>query len=115
MIDNFDKEPVESTSEEIVAIASELTTANLNATDLNSLNEANPDADLDLSEVPVDMVGDQAVGGTAPTANQDLVDELGAAAGIEMNDRAFLRTTEMLEDRDNRRWELEPESSEDHQ
>ena len=44
----------------------------------------------------------------------DVVEELGAAVGLEMDDRAFLRTTEILEQRDARRWELEPSSSEDY-
>lgn len=113
MVDNFDRKPPEPTAEELAEIAAELTTESIGSTSLDSLDES--DEGIDLSEVPTDMVGDQALGGTAPTPDQDLVDELGAAAGIEMDDRAFLRTTEILEGRDDRRWELEPESSEDYQ
>jgi len=32
-----------------------------------------------------------------------------------MDDRSFLRTQDILEDRDDRRWELDPKSSEDYQ
>lgn len=60
-------------------------------------------------------VGDEAVGGTAPTPDQDIVDEIGAAVGIEMDDKAFLRTTEILEQRDDNRWELDPKSSPDYE
>jgi len=35
--------------------------------------------------------------------------------GLEMDDNAFLRTNEILEERDDRRWDLDPESSEDYQ
>lgn len=61
-----------------------------------------------------DAVGDEAVGGTVVTPDMDIVDELGAAVGLEMADKAFLRTTEILEERDSRRWELDPESAEDY-
>jgi len=87
---------------------------NLDSGDRVSVGENDLDESIELGDVPTDMVGDQAIGGTAPTPDQDLVDEMGAATGIEMDDRAFLRTTEMLEERDDHRWELEPESSEDY-
>ena len=59
--------------------------------------------------------GEELVGGSAPTPDQDMVDELGAAAGIEMPDGAILHTTNMLEHRDESRWELDPSSAEDAQ
>ncbi|MEG4111485.1 MULTISPECIES: DUF6335 family protein [unclassified Microcoleus] len=59
--------------------------------------------------------GEQSVGGTAPTPDLDIVDELGAAAGIEIADGAILNTTNMLEHRDESRWELDPSSAEDYQ
>lgn len=71
--------------------------------------------DIDAAWEQAATVGDEAIGGTASTPDQDVVDEIGAAVGLEMSDRAFLRTTEILEDRDDRRWELDPTSSEDYQ
>lgn len=77
-------------------------------------------ADAELSGGDVDAawgqiaIGEEEVGGTVATPDQDVVDELGAAVGLEMDDRAFLRTTEILEQRDDRRWELDPTSSEDY-
>ncbi|MEG4281536.1 DUF6335 family protein [Microcoleus sp. A006_D1] len=59
--------------------------------------------------------GEELVGGSAPTPDQDMVDELGAAAGIEMADGAILHTADMLDRRDEDRWELDPSSAEDHQ
>ncbi len=71
--------------------------------------------DVDVAREQASTSGEEAVGGSAPTPDQDLVDELGVAAGIEMPDGAILHTTEMLEHRDESRWELDPSSAEDHQ
>lgn len=70
--------------------------------------------DVDADWEQASAVGDEAVGGTAPTPDMDVVDELGKAVGLEMDDRAFLRTNQILEGRDDRRWELDPESAEDY-
>jgi len=70
--------------------------------------------DIDAGWEQAAAVGDEAVGGTAATPDQDIVDEIGAAVGLEMDDHAFLRTNEILEERDDRRWELDPLSSEDY-
>ena len=71
--------------------------------------------DVDANLLDADAVGDEAVGGTAPTPDQDIVDELGAAVGLEMSDSESLGTTEILEARDDRRWEDDPMSSEDYE
>lgn len=71
--------------------------------------------DVDAAWEQAETAGDEAVGGSTATPDQSVVDELGAAVGLEMDDQAFLRTTEILEERDDRRWELEPSSSEDYQ
>jgi hypothetical protein len=62
-----------------------------------------------------DTVGDEAIGGTVAMPEQDITEEIEAAVGLEMDDRAFLRTNEILEQRDDRRWELDPKSSEDYE
>jgi len=74
-----------------------------------------PSRQIEDHEVSPEASGEEAVGGTAPTPDQDLVDQLGAAVGIEMDDKTFLGTEETLELRDAKRWELEPKSSEDYQ
>lgn len=84
---------------------------------LEDFNEASPvltGGDIDANWEQANAVGDESVGGTVATPDQDIVDELGAAVGLEMDDKAFLRTTEILEERDDRRWDLDPESSEDY-
>jgi hypothetical protein len=58
-------------------------------------------------------VGEETVGGTTPTPDQDIVDEIGHAVGIDYEDAEPLHTTEKLERRDEQRWELHPASSED--
>jgi flagellar capping protein FliD len=85
---------------------------------LNEYHEVSPELsgdDLDAAWSQAEVAGEEAVGGTAPTPDQDLVDRLGAAVGLEMDDKAPLGTEKTLELRDAKRWELEPKSSEDYQ
>lgn len=71
--------------------------------------------DVDAYWQDADSVGEEAVGGTVATPDQNVTEELEKAVGLEMDDRAFLRTNDILEQRDNQRWELDPTSSEDYQ
>lgn len=71
--------------------------------------------DIDANYEQANAVGDEAVGGTAATPDQDIIDELGVAVGLEMADQEWLHTDEILTLRDDRRWELEPKSSEDYE
>jgi hypothetical protein len=58
-------------------------------------------------------VGDETVGGSSPTPDQDIVDEIGEALGVTYQEGEPLRTSEKIEQRDAERWELHPASSED--
>jgi Family of unknown function (DUF6335) len=69
--------------------------------------------DIDADWARAD-VGEETVGGSAPTPDQDVVDELGEAVGLTYEDNEPLHTTEKVEERDRRRWELDPASSEDY-
>jgi len=71
--------------------------------------------DIDADQYQAEVAGEEAVGGTTPTPDQNVTEDLEKAVGLEMDDRAFLRTNDILEKRDDRRWELDPESSEDYQ
>jgi len=71
--------------------------------------------DIDARWDQAEAVGDEAVGGTVATPDQNIVEELGTAVGLDYDDRAFLRTNDILEERDDSRWELDPMSSEDYQ
>jgi hypothetical protein len=84
----------------------------------NKFNEASPEltgGDIDANYEQAYADGDESVGGTVVTPDMDIVDNLGKAVGLEMNDQNFLHTSEILEQRDEQRWELEPKSSEDYQ
>lgn len=70
--------------------------------------------DIDANYEQAYAVGDEAVGGTAPTPDQDVVDELGAAVGLNIDDKNFMHANDIMEQRDERRWEMEPKSSEDY-
>jgi hypothetical protein len=86
--------------------------------EMREYNAVSPElsgGDVDAAWSQAEGAAEETVGGTAPTPDQDIVDEIGAAVGIEMDDKSFLRTNDMLEERDSRRWELEPMSSEDYQ
>jgi hypothetical protein len=58
-------------------------------------------------------IGEETVGGTTPTPDQDIVDEIGKAVGVNYEDAEPLQPAEKLERRDEQRWELNPASSED--
>ena len=86
--------------------------------DGRTLRDSSPElsgGDVDAAWEQASASGEEAVGGSAPTPDQDIVDELGAAVGIEMADGAILHTADMLEHRDDSRWELDPSSAEDYQ
>jgi hypothetical protein len=54
--------------------------------------------------------GDEAVGGSTATPDQDVVDELGEALGVPQAPDAEVQTSaEILADRDRHRWTLERE------
>lgn len=58
--------------------------------------------------------GDEAVGGSVSTPDQDVVDELGRALGVEQGADEEVRTSsEILVERNRRRWEINRESAED--
>jgi hypothetical protein len=69
--------------------------------------------DLDADWARAD-IGDETVGGSAPTPDQDVVDELGEAVGLTYEDNEPLQSAEKVEERDRRRWELDPASSDDY-
>jgi len=70
--------------------------------------------DVDADAQSAYSVGDEAPGGDNPTPDQDVVDEIGAAVGLEYQDAEELGGERKLEERDRRRWELDPASSDDY-
>jgi hypothetical protein len=83
--------------------------------DLSSVEKAPTGGDVDVNQYLARVVGEEAVGGTTPTPDQNVVEDLAISAGVQTPDSVPLHTSEMLEERDSHRWELDPESSEDYE
>jgi hypothetical protein len=68
--------------------------------------------DMDAAWQQAESSGEEAVGGTVATPDQDNVDEIGEAVGLEFQDNQELRgPAEVLEERDRNRWELNRSSA----
>ena len=68
--------------------------------------------DLDADWQGAEAVGDEAVGGHAPTPDQNVVDDIGRAVGFDTEDGEELRTfEERTAKRDHHRWELDRRSA----
>ena len=70
--------------------------------------------DLDVDVEDAYFTGEEAPGGDNPTPDQDVVDDIGKALGVEYQDREELKSGDKLTERDRHRWELDPASSEDY-
>ena len=70
------------------------------------------DVDVDVEQAY--FTGDEAPGGDNPTPDQEVVDEIGGAIGVEYQDNEELGTTEKVSKRDKHRWELDPASAEEY-
>ena len=70
------------------------------------------DVDVDLENAY--FSGDETPGGDNPTPDQDVVDDIGKALGVEYQDNEELRASDKVTERDTHRWELDPASSEDY-
>jgi len=68
--------------------------------------------DVDADWLGAAAVGDEAVGGSVATPDQDVVDEIGEALGVAQAPDAEVQTSEaILSDRDRHRWTLEREAA----
>jgi hypothetical protein len=70
------------------------------------------DVDVDLEDAY--FTGEEAPGGDNPTPDQDVVDDIGKALGVEYDDNEPLKGSEKVIERDKHRWELDPASAEDY-
>ncbi|MFN2447522.1 MAG: DUF6335 family protein [Vicinamibacterales bacterium] len=69
--------------------------------------------DVDADWEAAGSVGDEAPGGDNPTPDQDVVDDIGRALGVQYDDDEELKGGDEIADRDRHRWELDPASSDD--
>jgi len=79
-------------------------------------NETSPaltGGDVDADWESAYSVGDEAPGGDNPTPDQNNVDDIGVALGVEYEDNEELEGADKIEERDKHRWEDDPASSED--
>lgn len=79
----------------------------------HSLSPRISGGDLDAAWQDANVAGDEAVGGSVSTPDQDVVDQLGEAAGLTYKDDEPLDYDEKVLDRDRDRWELNPASAQD--
>ena len=80
-------------------------------------NETSPvmtGGDVDADWEDAYAVGDEAPGGDNPTPDQDRVDDIGKALGVDYQDNEELKASDKIAERDNHRWELDPASSDDY-
>ena len=70
--------------------------------------------DMDVNIEDAYFTGDEAPGGDNPTPDQDIVDNIGKALGVEYQDNEELKAVDKVAERDRKRWELDPASSEDY-
>jgi hypothetical protein len=70
--------------------------------------------DVDADWESAFSTGDEAPGGDMPTPDQDIVDEIGASIGVQYADDEELKSADKIEERDRKRWELDPASSDDY-
>ena len=70
------------------------------------------DVDVDVEDAY--FTGDEAPGGDNPTPDQDVVDDIGKALGVNYEDNEELKGSDKVVERDKHRWELDPASSEDY-
>ena len=79
----------------------------------NSGGAAITAGDVDADWQSAESIGDEAPGGDNPTPDQDVVDDIGRALGVEYDDDEELQGGAEIADRDRNRWELDPSSKDD--
>jgi uncharacterized protein DUF6335 len=85
---------------------------------LNEHHETSPaltGGDVDADWESAATVGDETPGGDNPTPDQDIVDDIGKAVGVQYDDNEELKGEAKISKRDKHRWELDPASSEDYE
>jgi len=87
---------------------SETPEARENATDYTATSPKLSGGDVDADWKRAASVGEEAVGGSVATPDQDRVDDIGDALGVPRAPDDEIRTSaEILEERDRYRWEEE--------
>lgn len=75
-----------------------------------SITAGDADADVETAY----FTGDEAPGGDNPAPDEDVVDDIGKALGVQYEDNEELKASDKIVERDKHRWEMDPASSEDY-
>jgi Family of unknown function (DUF6335) len=78
-----------------------------------STSPALTSGDVDADWESAESSGNESPGGDNPTPDQDVVDDIGRALGVEYDDDEELQGGAEISDRDRHRWELDPSSKDD--
>jgi hypothetical protein len=81
----------------------------------NSMDPTLSGGDVDAAWEDSVVSGEESVGGTVKTPDQDVVDELGEAVGLTYEDDEPLDYDKKVLDRDRQRWELDPSSADENE
>lgn len=81
----------------------------------NSLDPSLSGGDVDAAWEDSNATGEESVGGSVSTPDQDVVEELGEAAGLTYNDYEELDYDKKVLNRDRDRWELNPASADENE
>jgi hypothetical protein len=82
--------------------------------DHSGMSPAITAGDVDVDVEDAYFTGDEAPGGDNPTPDQDVVDDIGKALGVQYDDNEELKASDKITERDRHRWEMDPASSEDY-
>jgi hypothetical protein len=85
---------------------------------LNEHNSQDPTlsaGDVDAAWDDSMVAGEETVGGSVSTPDQDNVDDIGKAAGLTYEDDEPLNSDKKILERDRKRWELNPASTDDQE
>ena len=81
----------------------------------HSMDPSLSGGDMDAAWEDSVVAGEESVGGSVSTPDQDNVDELGEAAGVTYRDDEPLNSDQKILERDRQRWELNPASADDEE
>ena len=70
--------------------------------------------DVDADWEDAYFTGDEAPGGDNPSPEENVVEDIGKALGVEYQDDEMLQGSNKIVERDEHRWELDPASAEDY-
>jgi Family of unknown function (DUF6335) len=77
---------------------------------MSSVTAGDPDVDAEDAF----FTGEETPGGDNTTPDQDIVDDIGKALGVQYEDNEELKPADKVAERDKHRWELDPASSDDY-